>query len=196
MKYSKNKTKKKQKTKNSECLKQNRAGRGGDFDPVHNPVDCCPDAQHFAVATRGRRNGRNDDGQPEFGDGGSRLHHVVHGRVPAPICRITQQVEILQRSFERDRPVGHIAVFYLPVADRDQEQFRSVSGRQTRCANFPHHAHSAHFEIGAPFDWPAESRLHIAQFIQGARPVDALPRHGRFDIFVSLLFRRERRARF
>ena len=42
--------------KNKKKTKRNftRAGGGGDFDPVHNPVDRGPDAQHFTVAARGR----------------------------------------------------------------------------------------------------------------------------------------------
>ena len=172
------------------------SGGGGDFDPVHRAVDGGPDAQHAAgAAGRGRR-GRDDDGQPQFGDGGGRVHNVVHARVPAALRRLAEQVEILQGGAERDRLAGHFAVLHLAVAHRDQEQFGPVPGRAPGRTDLPHHADPAHFEIGAPLDRPAEPRLHVAQLVQGARPVDALPGHGRPHLLVALLFRRERRTGF
>lgn len=169
-------------------------GGSGDFDSVHRAVDGGPDAQHAAGAARGGRRGRNDDGQPQFGDGGGRVHHVVHARVPAAIRRLAEQVEIFQGCAERHRLAGHIALLHIIVADRDEEQFGPVPRRAPSRADLPHHADLAYFEIGAPLDRPAESRLHVAQFVQRAGTVDALPGHGRAHLLVALLFRRERRT--
>ena len=98
----------KTKTKTNEYKK--KKGCGGDIDPVHRIVNGGPDAQHPTGASGVGRSARrwqfnfdNDfDRQPEFGDGRGGVHHLVHTRIRPALLGVAKQVEVFQRSPQRD----------------------------------------------------------------------------------------------
>jgi len=90
------------------------AGDSRDIDTVHHYVDGGADAEHNTITASGDDEGC-DPRQSCFRHGGAGVYHVVHARIPAPVQRVAQQVEVFQRRPERYRSSSHTAV--LRVSD-------------------------------------------------------------------------------
>jgi len=167
------------------------AGDSRDIDTVHHYVDGGADVEHDTVASSGDE-GCNP-GQSGFRHGGAGVYHVVHARIPAPVQRVAQQVEVFQRRPERDRSAGHTPVLCVAhTGGRDgQDGHTPVRRRAPRHTDIPHHAHTSHTQVGPALHRPAEPRVHVAQLVQGAGPAHVVPGHGRADILQPGVLRRE-----
>lgn len=170
-------------------------GDSCDIDLVYRAVDDRTDPQHDPEHASLRQGGQHPR-QSSAGDGRGGLHHLVHARIRAALQRLARQVEVLQGRAERDRPAGDNALLRVALPRRDkQERDGSVPGRAQGGADIPHYEDPQDPEAGAALDRPSEPRLHAEELVQGARAVDALPRHGRAHILEPGLLRREGGAR-
>lgn len=170
------------------------AGDSRNIDTVHHNVDGSADAQHDTGATSERRSVGPAPRPTSVRHGGTGVHHVVYPRVPTPVQRVAQQMEVLQGRPERDRPAGDTTVLRVSyTGGRDgQDGHPSVRRRPPGDTDISDHAHSANTQIGQAFHRATEPRVHVAQLVQRTGTAHAVPGHGRTDILQPGVFRRER----
>ncbi|GFS31979.1 uncharacterized protein NPIL_348081 [Nephila pilipes] len=163
-------------------------GRGRNLCPLHRVVHCRLDLKHLAV-TAGPRRQRPTHRQSRTEHSGSRLHHVVHPGVHFEVLVRPQQVEVLQERPQCHRLIGHFAILYILIPNRDQQQHRVLSGCAEGGADISNNADPEDSEVGPSLDGPPELGLHPSQQLQRIRSAYAVPGHRGHDFFQPRLLR-------